>query len=44
MAIMSFLPYLEPACMYAKSFQSCLTLCDPMDCSLPVSPVHGFSG
>ena len=20
--------------------QSCLTLCDPMDCSLPVSPVH----
>ena len=27
----------------AKSLQSCLTLCDPMDCSLPGSSVHGFS-
>ena len=26
----------------AKS-QSCLTLCDPMDCNLPVSSVHGDS-
>ena len=25
----------------AKSRQSCLTLCDPMDCSLPGSSVHG---
>ena len=24
-------------CMHAKSLQSCLTLCDPMDCSPPVS-------
>ena len=24
----------------AKSLQSCLTLCDPMDCSLPGSSVH----
>ena len=24
---------------YAKSLQSCPTLCDPMDCSLPGSPV-----
>ena len=23
--------------------QSCLNLCDPMDCSLPVSSVHGIS-
>ena len=23
--------------------QSCLTLCDPKDCSLPGSSVHGFS-
>ena len=23
--------------------QSCLTSCDPMDCSLPGSPVHGIS-
>ena len=22
--------------------QSCLTLCDPMDCSPPGSPVHGI--
>ena len=26
----------------AKSLQSCLTLCDPMDCSLPGSCVHGI--
>ena len=25
----------------AKSIQLCQTLCDPMDCSLPHSPVHG---
>ena len=24
----------------ASVAQSCLTLCDPMDCSLPGSPVH----
>ena len=27
-------------CMHAKLFQSCLTLCDPMDLSLPGSSVH----
>ena len=27
--------------MCAKSFQSCLTLCDPTDCSLPDSSAHG---
>ena len=26
----------------AQSLQSCLTLCDPMDCTLPTSSVHGF--
>ena len=26
----------------AKSLQSCLTLCDPMDCSPPGSTVHGI--
>ena len=26
----------------AKSLQLCLTLCDPMDCSLPGSSVHGI--
>ena len=30
------------ACMRAKSFQSCLTLCDPVDCSLPGSSVYGI--
>ena len=26
----------------AKSLQSCLTLCDPIDCSLPDFSVHGI--
>ena len=30
-------------CAIAKSLQSCPTRCDPMDCSLPGSSVHGFS-
>ena len=33
-------------CMKVKSesevTQSCLTICDPMDCSLPGSSVHGI--
>ena len=29
-------------CIYAKSLQSCPTLCDPMDCSLPDSSVPTF--
>ena len=29
-------------CVCAKSLQSCLTLCNPKDCSLPVSSVYGF--
>ena len=29
-------------CMSAKSLQSCLTPCDPMDYSLPGSSVHGI--
>ena len=28
--------------MCAKSLQSCLTVCDPMDCSPPGSSVHGI--
>ena len=28
--------------MTAKSLQSCLILCNPMDCSLPDSSVHGI--
>ena len=30
------------ACVHAKSLRSCLTLCDPMDCSPPGSSVHGI--
>ena len=29
-------------CARVKSLQSCLTLCDPMACSLPGSSVHGI--
>ena len=29
-------------CVHAKSLHWYLTLCDPMDCSLPASSVHGF--
>ena len=28
--------------MHAKSLQSCPILCDPVDCSLPGSSVHGI--
>ena len=28
-------------CVCAQLLQSCLTLCDPMDCSPPGSTVHG---
>ena len=31
----------KPAAATAKSLQSCPTLSDPMDCSLPGSSVHG---
>ena len=30
------------SCMCAQSLQSCLTLCNPMDCSLPGFFVHGI--
>ena len=33
--------YLFYMCMCAKLLQSCLTLCDPMDCSPPGPNVHG---
>ena len=29
--------------LHCMHVQSCLTLCDPMDCSSPVSSVHGIS-
>ena len=33
--------YVSP--LHAKSLQLCLTLCDPMDCCPPGSPVFGIS-
>ena len=30
------------ACVHAKSIQSCPTLCNPLDCSLPDSSVRGI--
>ena len=38
--ILSVMPYL--AAVAAKSLQSCLTLCDPIDSSPPGSPVPGI--
>ena len=35
--------YRASLCVRAKSLQSCLTLCDPTDCSPPGSSVHGDS-
>ena len=35
--------YFTAATAAAKSLQSCTTLSDPMDCSLPGSSIHGFS-
>ena len=29
-------------CIQAKLLQFCLTFCDPMDCTLPGSSVHGI--
>ena len=29
-------------CLCAELLQSCLALCNPMDCSLPVSSVYGI--
>ena len=34
--------YICPCAVCAESLQSCLTLCDPMDCSLSGSSVHGI--
>ena len=34
--------YYYPAAAAAKSLQSCLTLCDPIDSSPPGSPVPGI--
>ena len=33
----------QDACIHVKSLQSCLTLCNPMECILPGSSAMGFS-
>ena len=38
----SFSPCITKLCACAKLLQSCLTLCDPLDCSPPGSSVHGI--
>ena len=38
-----FLALITEMLMCAKLFQSCLTLCDPVDCGLPGSSVHVIS-
>ena len=38
----AFSDHLIWRCVCAKSLQSCLTLCDPMDCTPPGSSVHGL--
>ena len=46
--LLPFCPFPPPIfsppllCIHTKSLQLCLTLCDPMDCSLPGSSVHGI--
>ena len=38
----SLLTSYAAAAIAAKSLQSCLTLCDPIDCSPPGSPIPGI--
>ena len=46
--LLPFCPFPPPLlsspllCIHAKSLQLCLTLCDPVDCSLPGSSIHGI--
>ena len=40
--IVNISPYRDNLCVCAQSLQLCLTLCDPMDYSLPGSSVHGI--
>ena len=35
--------YMHPSAHVYICAQSCLTLCNPMDCGSPGSPVHGVS-
>ena len=37
-----YIPNISLGAAAAKSLQSCPTLCDPIDGSPPVSPIHGI--
>ena len=39
---LSFAILIMPFKFWSEIAQSCLTLCDPMDCSLPGSSIHGI--
>ena len=41
-SLLKFLLFMFTLCMCAKSLQSCLMLCDPLDCSPPGSSVCGI--
>ena len=38
----AYLTYMQSCCCVVVVTWCCLTLCDPMDCSLPGSAVHGI--
>jgi len=38
----AYLTYMQSCCCVVVVSRCCLTLCDPMDCSLPGSAVHGI--
>ena len=40
--VYTFFLMMVSACVFAKFLQLCLTLCNPMDCSLPGPSVHGI--
>ena len=42
-AVVENLPATTGAAGESEVAQSCPTLCDPMDCSLPGSSIHGIS-
>ena len=39
---LSSIPPFLSHCTYSEVAQSCLTVCNPVDCSLPCSSVHGI--
>ena len=42
LTVMRYISTRNVVCVHSKSFQSCPTLCDPKDYSLPGTSVHGI--